>query len=335
MAIAKGATLALFVPLSDAVTAPRWLSLSSPNSCDRLNAFNPLTDPPSGGAGALEERGSCVRVALIIQYIGTHFCGWQRQPRVRTVQEVIEAALESVVEKHIPVVGSGRTDSGVHAAAQVAHFDAPSHIPAHRWASILNSRLPSDVVIRASAAVDFDWHARFSATCRRYRYLIYTDSKPNLFVRPYSWHYYKVPLDIVLMERALKPLLGHHHLSAFRRSGSTRPHSWVDIQDVECVRDEVFIRIEIQASGFLYGMVRLLVGLLADVGRGTLSPEAFTQIWRSQKRDLVKYAAPPQGLCLLRVTYPDFPFPREDWYNSQPLFFFPNTELSGAQKISR
>ena len=262
------------------------------------------------------------RVAVVVQYVGTHLHGWQRQPNGRTVQEELESVLEDVLGYHVTVCGSGRTDSGVHAAAQVAHFDVSSQIPAYRWASIFNSRLPHDIVVRASSRVEPDWHARFSALYRRYRYTIYNDSCPNLFVRPFTWHFYRAVLDENQILEALKPLVGRHHLAAFHRSGSSRPHSWVNVHDIACVRDGAFIRIEIQASGFLYGMVRLLVGSLVDVGRGTLSVEEFTYIWQSERRDLVKYAAPPEGLCLLRVGYRSFPFPCEIWYNSQPLLKF-------------
>lgn len=263
------------------------------------------------------------RIALVIQYLGTHFHGWQRQPQGRTVQEEIEQAIQSVLAGPIALHGAGRTDAGVHAAAQVAHFDAPSHIPGHRWASILNSRLPEDVLIRAAAVVDRSWHARFSATWRRYRYTLYTDPCPNLFVRPFAWHYYRAPLDEALIQAALDPMIGRHHLAAFHRAGSSRPHSWVDVQDAACTRQGTFIQIELQASGFLYGMVRLLVGMLVEVGRGLRSPMQFTELWQQQRRDLVKYAAPPQGLCLLRVGYPDFPFASDIWFDAQPKLVFP------------
>lgn len=264
------------------------------------------------------------RVALVIQYLGTHFHGWQRQLKQRTVQEEIEQAIQSVLSIPVTLHGAGRTDAGVHAAAQVAHFDAPAHIPGYRWASILNSRLPNDILIRASAAVEKSWHARFSASWRRYRYTIYTSACPNLFVRPFSWHYYRAPLDESLMQAALLPLMGQQHLAAFHRAGSRRAHSWVEIQAVECVRQGAFVQIELQASGFLYGMVRLLVGMLVDVGRGVRSPEQFTEMWQQQRRDLVKYAAPPQGLCLLRVGYPDFPFSPDIWFDSQPRMVLPS-----------
>jgi tRNA pseudouridine38-40 synthase len=262
------------------------------------------------------------RVALVVQYLGTHFHGWQRQPKHRTVQEEIETTLEAVLGHSVRIHAAGRTDTGVHAAAQVVHFDAPARIPAHRWANILNSRLPQDILVRASADVSPTWHARFSALWRRYRYILYTDPCPNLFVRPYVWHYYYEPLDVGLMQAALNPLLGRHHLSAFHRSGSRRPHSWVDVQAAECKQNGAFVYIEVQASGFLYGMMRLLVGLLVQVGRGVRSPLNFTELWTEQRRDEVKYAAPAQGLCLLRVGYPDFPLSLEVWFDSQPAFVF-------------
>lgn len=262
------------------------------------------------------------RVALIIQYLGTHFHGWQRQPNQRTVQEEIEAAIAQVSQQPVTLHGAGRTDAGVHAAAQVAHFEVVSPIPAYKWSVILNHRLPKDIVIRASAAVPSTWHARFSALWRRYRYTLYTHPCPNLFVQPFSWHYYHAPLKVAPIQAALNPLLGRHHLAAFHRAGSRRPHSWVDIQAVECRQQEPFIQIEIQASGFLYGMMRLLVGMLVEVGRGRRSPEEFTELWVNQRRDLVKYAAPAQGLCLLRIGYPQFPFPPEIWRDAQPSFCF-------------
>lgn len=265
---------------------------------------------------------SIQRVALVIQYLGTHFHGWQWQPNHRTVQEEIETVIASVTGEPVRIHAAGRTDTGVHAAAQVAHFDVSSRIPAHRWADILNSRLPSDILIRASASVSSTWHARFSAAWRRYRYTLYTDACPNLFVRPFVWHYYYELLNERLIQDALTPLIGQHHLAAFHRAGSKRPHSWVNVQAAECKRQGPFVYIEVQASGFLYGMMRLLVGLLVQVGRGMRSPLGFTEIWKSQHRDEVKYAAPAQGLCLLRVGYPDFPFAPEVWFDTQPTFEF-------------
>jgi tRNA pseudouridine38-40 synthase len=267
------------------------------------------------------------RVALVIQYLGTHFYGWQRQPHHRSVQEEIEKVLSQVEQRPITLHAAGRTDTGVHAAAQVAHFNETGPIPPQKWAAVLNSRLPEDILIRASASVAPDWHARFSASWRRYRYTIYCESRPNLFVRPFSWHYYHAPLDESLIQAALTPLIGKHHLAAFHRANSGRTHSWVDVQAAECYRNGSFIHIEIQANGFLYGMVRLLVGMLVQVGRGELHPKHFTELWINQRREEVKYAAPAKGLCLLRVGYPDSPFPPELWFDTQPKFLLP--QLTG------
>ena len=264
------------------------------------------------------------RVALVIQYLGTNFHGWQRQVHQRTVQEEIETVLAQVLGHPVTLHGAGRTDAGVHAAAQVAHFEDTSKIPGERWATVLNSRLADDILIRASAPVSATWHARFSAIWRRYRYTLYTDRRPNLFVNPFTWHYYHAPLEESLIQSAVQPLIGKHHLAAFHRAGSSRPHSWVEVQAAECYRNGPFLHLEIQANGFLYGMVRLLVGMLVEVGRGKRSPESFTELWLHQRRDQVKYAAPAKGLCLLRVGYREFPFPTSIWFDSQPKFVFGN-----------
>jgi tRNA pseudouridine38-40 synthase len=269
------------------------------------------------------------RVALVIQYLGTHFRGWQRQPNQRTVQEELERAIASVLGYDVVLHASGRTDTGVHAAAQVAHFDAPIQIPASRWADVLAPRLPDDIGVTASVQVPDDWHARFSAISRRYRYTIYTGRRPNLFLRPYSWHYYLRPLCADRMQQALTPLVGRHHLAAFHRAGSRRPHSWVDVHAAEIYSHGALTYVEVQASGFLYGMMRLLVGMLVEVGTGERSPESFTTIWREEQRDQVRYAAPPQGLCLLRVGYPDFPLHPSLWFDVQPQFsLFPTPLLA-------
>ena len=267
-----------------------------------------------------EEKRQTQRVAMIVQYKGTAFHGWQRQKTERTVQAEIEEAIAQILSNQTTLHGAGRTDTGVHAAAQVAHFEAPKVIPAERWANILNDRLTDDVVIRASAAVPDDWHAQFSAEWRRYRYIFYTDRYPNLFVAPFVWHYYYQELDVSLMHSALRPMLGYHNLAAFHRAGSDRAHSWVEVQDVWCDRQGPFVQVELQAKGFLYGMVRLIMGSIVSVGQKELSPLGFTDIWQKQRRDLVKYSAPPQGLCLLRVGYKDFPFPSEAWVDTQSQF---------------
>jgi tRNA pseudouridine38-40 synthase len=261
------------------------------------------------------------RIALVIQYVGTHLHGWQWQPNARTVQGDVEKALAAVLGYPVRLFGAGRTDAGVHAAAQVAHFDAPSFIPAYRWADVLNARLPEDILVRASTNVTTSWHAQFSAQWRRYRYTLYTGKVANLFVRPFVWHYYGNYLDANKIQAALDPMIGHHDMEAFHRSRSGRSHSWVDIQGAICRRQGDFLTVELQASGFLYGMVRLIMGLLVKVGSDELSPLEFQRIWEQRERHRVKYSAPAKGLCLLRVGYEDFPFSRAIWFDAQPQFY--------------
>ncbi|MFZ9280829.1 MAG: tRNA pseudouridine(38-40) synthase TruA [Vulcanococcus sp.] len=261
------------------------------------------------------------RIALCLQYDGSAYCGWQRQPRDPSVQETLEEALAGLdPQRPASVVAAGRTDSGVHAAAQVVHFDALGPIPPHRWPAALNGRLPASIRVRAAAAVPCDWHACFSATYRRYRYTLHNARTPNLFLAPWSWHRYQVRLDEGLMRRALEGMLGRHDFAAFERAGSSRSHSVTSLQDVSIVRRGDLIEVELQASGFLYGMVRLVMGQLVAVGEGRLSLEDFERRWRERARAEVKEAAPPQGLCLLRVGYPEPVFPEAAWYDCQPRY---------------
>ena len=261
------------------------------------------------------------RIALCLQYDGAPFCGWQRQPRDPSVQETLEAALAEL-DPHRPLtaVAAGRTDTGVHAAAQVVHFDAAGPIPAQRWPKALNGRLPPSIRVRAAVEVERDWHACFRARYRRYRYTIHNGRAPNLFLAPWSWHRYRLRLDERAMAEALHALLGEHDFSAFQRAGSRRSHARTTLQEVLLERQGDLVVIELQASGFLYGMVRLVVGQLVAVGEGRLSQAAFLRRWRERARGEVKEAAPPQGLCLLRVGYPEEIFPRPAWYDCQPRF---------------
>jgi len=261
------------------------------------------------------------RIALCLQYDGSAFHGWQRQPGLASVQETFETAVASL-DPGSParVVAAGRTDSGVHAAAQVVHFDAAGPIPPHRWPKALNGRLPNTIRVRAASPVEASWHACFSASFRRYRYTIYNGRLPNLFLAPWSWHRYQVRLDDQAMAQALGALLGEHDFSTFQRAGSRRAHGRTTLQEVSLQRQGDLIEAELQASGFLYGMVRLIMGQLVAVGENRLSPEAFLERWRRCARHEVKEAAPPQGLTLLRVGYPEPVFPEVAWYDGKPRF---------------
>ncbi|MFM9087226.1 MAG: tRNA pseudouridine(38-40) synthase TruA [Cyanobium sp.] len=266
-------------------------------------------------------QGGQQRIALCLQYDGAAFHGWQRQHGQSSVQETLEGAialLDSASSSR--VVAAGRTDRGVHAAAQVVHFDAVGPIPPPRWPKALNGRLPSTIRVRAASAVEPHWHACFSARYRRYRYTIYNGRLPNLFLAPWSWHRYQVRLDEGTMAQALAALLGDHDFSSFQRAGSRRAHGRTTLQEVTLQRQGDLVVAELQASGFLYGMVRLIMGQLVAVGEGRLSPGTFLDRWRRCARHEVKEAAPPHGLTLLRVGYPEPVFPEAAWYDVFPRF---------------
>lgn len=237
------------------------------------------------------------------------------------MQQTLEEALAALdPARPLTTFAAGRTDTGVHAAGQVVHFDAAGPIPPSRWPKALNGRLPATIRVRAAAAVPQHWHACFSARYRRYRYTLYNGRTPNLFLAPWSWHRYRVRLDEARMEAVLQELRGEHDFSAFQRAGSRRAHAITTLQELRLERQGDLLVVELQASGFLYGMVRLLMGQLVAVGEGRLSAETFRRRWQERARWDVKEAAPPQGLCLLRVGYPEPVFPRWAWYDSQPRF---------------
>ena len=262
------------------------------------------------------------RIALSLQYEGSHFCGWQRQRNGRSVQAVLEAAIAELDPlRPIQTFAAGRTDAGVHAAGQVVHFDCQGPIPARKWAPALNGRLPNTIRVRESVAVPLDWHACYCATYRRYRYTIYNGRRPNLFLTPWAWHRYQMRLDAIRMDAALQGMLGLHDFSAFMRAGSRRANALTTVQEVLVDRQGDMIRVEIQASGFLYGMVRLLMAQLIAVGEHRLSVSGFEQRWRERRRHEVREAAPAHGLCLLRAGYEQEMFTKAGWYDCQPWFF--------------
>ncbi len=262
--------------------------------------------PSSSWSDGIQTR----RLALLLQYEGTAYHGWQRQRHGSTIQARVEAAVGRLQPGFQGVVvAAGRTDAGVHAAGQVVHLDVTSPIPDHRWPKALNGCLPPDIRVLAARAVSSQWHACFSACWRRYRYLLYNNPVPNLFLRTTSWHRYNTTLNAQRMAAALKPLLGHHDLRAFQRSGSSRSHARTTVQAVDVERWGDVVTIDVQCSGFLYGMMRLLVGQLVAVGEGHLPVTVFEQRWRMGKREEVQEAAPPQGLCFMGVGYQPALFP--------------------------
>jgi len=243
---------------------------------------------------------------LTIAYRGTEFSGWQgqRQAGKRTVQECIEAALEKLWGAKISLQGSGRTDTGVHALGQVASFNAPRLHAATVLQRALNANLPRDVRIVKCRLVSPAFHARFDATGKTYRYLIWNHLVQDPFTLDTHWHVPR-PLDLPAMRRAARLLVGRHDFASFTSNpGYERESTIRTMKRVSVVRDGAVLTFHFTAEGYLYRMVRNLVGALAKVGLGKISVDDFGKILRACSRSEAPATAPACGLYLMNVTYP-------------------------------
>ena len=260
------------------------------------------------------------RIALLVQYDGTNYSGWQRQKNTTTVQEILEKALFEITNQTVKTFAAGRTDAGVHASGQVVHFDINHVIPGNSYSHVLNGFLPATIRILESVEVKDNWHACYSAMYRHYRYVINNSKFPNLFINNWSWHRYQKVLDEVLMSNASKKMEGEHDFFAFQKSGSNRSTSITKINNIDIQRVEDLILVDIKATGFLYGMVRLIVGQLVLVGEKKISPEIFTDRWLNKKKDDVKESAPARGLCFVNAVYEENVFKKSNKKDFFPLF---------------
>ena len=260
------------------------------------------------------------RVALLVQYDGSYYSGWQKQKNSTTVQGILEKALFKITHHAVKTFGAGRTDAGVHASGQVVHFDVDYVIPGNRYSDLLNSILPPTVRILESVEVEDSWHACYSAIYRHYRYVINNSKFPNLFINNWSWHRYQKGLDEGLMLNASKIMEGEHDFFAFQKSGSSRKNSITKINNISIKRVEDLILVDIKAAGFLYGMVRLIVGQLVLVGEKKISPEIFTDRWVNKKKNDVKESAPAKGLCFVNAVYEENVFKKINYDDFFPVF---------------
>ena len=260
------------------------------------------------------------RVALLVQYDGSNYSGWQRQKNATTVQEILEQALFIVTQNLVKTFAAGRTDAGVHASGQVVHFDVDSVIPGNRFSYLLNSLLPSTIRVLESVEVKDSWHACYSASYRHYRYVINNSKFANVFINNWSWHRYQKVLDEFLMSNASKRMEGEHDFFAFQKTGSKRKTSITKIENIVIKRLEDLILVDIKATGFLYGMVRLIVGQLVLVGEKKISPEIFTDRWVNKKKNDVKESAPAKGLCFVNAVYEENVFKKVNKNDFFPLF---------------
>ena len=241
---------------------------------------------------------------LIIEYDGTAYHGWQRQKDIPTVQGAIEAALGTMTGDSVRVIGSGRTDAGVHALNQVANFCVDTRLTTDDFKKGLNSLLPPDIVVKDCQGVDESFHARYDARSKVYDYHLLNRPTPAALFRQYAWHVRK-NLDLNAMRVAMVCLRGEHDFSAFEASGSPRSHAVRRAMDVDLTAKDAegYLVFTMEADGFLRCMVRNIVGTLVDVGLGRLSPEAFQDILTSKDRKQAGITAPAHGLFLREVKY--------------------------------
>lgn len=251
------------------------------------------------------------RIALGIRYDGSSYHGWQSQENdLATVQMHTEHALASVANHPVTLTCAGRTDAGVHATSQVVHFDTDADRSDHSWVFGANSNLPPDICVLWAKEVDREFHARFSAEARRYRYVIYNHQVKPAILRHYVGWYYK-PLDTVLMQQAADYLLGEHDFSAFRGSGCQSRSPMRNVQELTVERRGRMVIIETCANAFLLHMVRNIAGVLTEVGSGNKPPEWARDVLQSCDRREAAATIAPNGLYLVHVRYPvDFQLPQ-------------------------
>ena len=243
-----------------------------------------------------------MRIALGIEYDGSGFCGWQSQPDGRTVQDVLQLALSQIAGESVSIIAAGRTDTGVHALEQVIHFDTQAARPLSAWVRGVNSHLPSNVAVLWAQAVDEEFHARFSAQARSYRYYLFC--RP---VRSALQHgkvgWYHQPLDVNLMQQAAQYLLGEHDFSAFRAAGCQAKSPFKNMTQLTIRQEGELICFELTANAFLHHMVRNIVGCLVYVGNGKQTPEWMRKVLQGRDRSKAAPTFAPDGLYLCRVTY--------------------------------
>ena len=242
------------------------------------------------------------RIKLIVAYDGTNYCGWQTQINGITVEEVLNKTLSGLLTEDIRVIGASRTDSGVHALGNVAVFDTESKIPGDKFSFALNQRLPEDIRIQESCQVADDFHPRFCDTIKTYEYKILNRKFALPTERLYSAFVY-YPLDVEKMQMAAAYLVGEHDFKSFCSSGSQVESTVRTITDISVEKHGEMISIRVSGNGFLYNMVRIIVGTLMKIGLGVWEPERMEEILNACDRNAAGPKAEARGLTLVEIRY--------------------------------
>jgi len=243
-----------------------------------------------------------MNIKLTMEYDGTNYAGWQKQLNAVAVQQIVEEAIYKITFEKVETIGSSRTDAGVHAKAFVLNFFTESTILPERFKQALNSKLPKDIVIIKSEEVSREFHARYSSIGKKYCYTILNAVSKPAIGRNYVG-YYKAPLNVELMQEACKLFIGEHDFSAFRNLGSSVKTTRRVISESYIVKEGNIIKYYVSADGFLYNMVRIMVGTLIQVGSGNRGVEEISLIIESKNRRKAGKCAPASGLCLEEVYY--------------------------------
>lgn len=243
------------------------------------------------------------RIALGIEYDGSRYCGWQWQDHCVSVQQRVEQALTAVADHPVRVSCAGRTDTGVHAYGQVVHFDTEAERPEHAWVLGGNANLPADITILWAKSVSTEFHARFSAFRRHYRYVIFNRSlRPAILTGRVSWEYR--PLQLERMQEAAQFLLGEHDFSAYRALACQAKSPVRTLQRLDIDRSGEFVVLDLEANGFLHHMVRNIAGVLAKIGAGEAEPVWAREVLERRDRTRGGVTASPHGLYFVTAHYP-------------------------------
>ncbi|MFZ3578120.1 tRNA pseudouridine(38-40) synthase TruA [Virgibacillus sp. DJP39] len=244
------------------------------------------------------------KIKCIISYDGTNFSGFQIQPKKRTVHGELEKALQTIHKgEHIRIHASGRTDTGVHAIAQTIHFDTPYDIPLENWKRALNTLLPDDLYVREVEGAPTSFHARYDVLEKEYRYYVWNEREKDVFKHNYAYQF-PYDLDLDEIQRACRYLEGEHDFTTFSSAKATTKGSKIrTLYQVTCTKRGSELEFIFRGSGFLYNMVRIIVGAMLDVGQGRRHPEDMVQLLEQKDRQLLGETVPPQGLYLWNVRY--------------------------------
>lgn len=248
---------------------------------------------------------SAPKYKMIIAYDGTNYGGWQVQPNAVSIQSLIEQSLSTILRKQIPVFGSGRTDAGVHAIGQIAHFSFDAPIDTQKTFASLNGLLPQDIRIVSLEETSHDFHARYSAASKTYHYRLHLDPIPDPFKRRYAYHV-PHPVDLSLLKEAAAHFIGTHDFTSFANEpgrGTAAKDAVRTLYRLDVIEEAGGARLEFQGDGFLYKMVRNIVGTLLDICAGKIAKDQIPAILSAKDRRLAGRSAPPHGLYLIEVIY--------------------------------